>query len=86
MRSCELTTRNSPYGLYWLSFLQIGACLLALFPPAGTRNAVEAIVSSSCGAVAHHWRLAKRSLVFNGRLANRQVTSLAKEATDYAFE
>ena len=28
-----------------------------------------------------NWRLAKRPLVFNGRLANRQLTSLVKEAT-----
>ena len=28
-----------------------------------------------------NWRLAKRRLVFNGRLANRQLTSLVKEAT-----
>ena len=27
-----------------------------------------------------NWRLAKRPLVFNGRLANRQLTSLVKEA------
>ena len=29
-----------------------------------------------------NWRLAKRPLVFNGRLANHQLTSLIKEATD----
>ena len=29
-----------------------------------------------------NWRLAKRSLKTNGRLANRQLTSLVKEATD----
>ena len=30
-----------------------------------------------------NWRLAKRPLVFNGRLANHQSTSLVKEATGH---
>ena len=57
------------------------ACLTLLHPQLQTSNKPPAASFTK----EINSRLAKRPLVFNGRLANRGLISLVKEATDFSF-
>ena len=59
---------------FWSHWALVIRLLICLYPP----------VASFTKEV--NWWLAKRPLVFNGRLANRQLTSLVKEATEVLLQ